>query len=318
MDVSETGTAAPPAKRPRFTREPDLEVEVEGKTFRLHSHVLMAASDVFTTMLESQMSEGQSGYIKLPDKASKEFELLVRHLDLRGGAAAPMINEDDVAILLRWADEYQMDGLKERCREFLERHRVCNATHALKLCLEFEFTELATMISKSLAIDVFNRRKEITEFVDEPIVMKAVVRHLQRKLDMEEVAGEDSVAKQLWLIIVKMLEVEKEALGKGEQEYYFKRARALMKKLGSIIPAIRGVLGLGWFSSLKEGDYDKMVTLEQVKKKCTESCATGFRFDGGEVEAILAHLVAERKLFKSEKSGKYYRGIGREWGDSDG
>ena len=77
MEASKRAESAMhPSKRPRFTREPDLEVEVEGKTFRLESRVLMAASDVFTKMLTSEMSEAQDGRIKRVDKKHSEFELL--------------------------------------------------------------------------------------------------------------------------------------------------------------------------------------------------------------------------------------------------
>ena len=69
--------------------EADVEVELEGGLLQVHSHVLMAASEVFARMLQSGMQEAQSGRIVLKEKPLDDFKVVLEHLDLRGGSLPP-------------------------------------------------------------------------------------------------------------------------------------------------------------------------------------------------------------------------------------
>merc|ERR1719287_107665 len=109
-ECSQSGTCSqsgspmePTAKRRRYSREPDLDVEVEGEIFKVSACVLMLASDVFAQMLECGLRESQEGRIVLPGKSKEEFREVLTHLTPRGGAAPPPIKAEHVPFLLRWA-----------------------------------------------------------------------------------------------------------------------------------------------------------------------------------------------------------------------
>ena len=60
-----------------FEDKADVEVEIEGTTLKVHSLILGLASPVFAALLCSNMQEGLSRRIKLPDKSKHEFELFM-------------------------------------------------------------------------------------------------------------------------------------------------------------------------------------------------------------------------------------------------
>eukprot|EP00449_Zooxanthella_nutricula_P021039 CAMPEP_0198535512 /NCGR_PEP_ID=MMETSP1462-20131121/39748_1 /TAXON_ID=1333877 /ORGANISM="Brandtodinium nutriculum, Strain RCC3387" /LENGTH=266 /DNA_ID=CAMNT_0044265451 /DNA_START=130 /DNA_END=930 /DNA_ORIENTATION=+ len=111
-----------PAKRARtdnphrFSMEPDVHVQVEDKAFPVHSLVLMLASPVFKNTLASGMSESSSGTITLHGKKKCEFQTFI---DAIKPDSTLTINAANVHTLSRWSDEYQVDGLKNRCDQYL-------------------------------------------------------------------------------------------------------------------------------------------------------------------------------------------------------
>ena len=80
--MADPSAEMPAAERPRYSEvlEPDLEIEVEGEVFRMHSFVLMYQSPVFATMLKAGMRENQEGRIKLEGKKKVEFAEFLRQL----------------------------------------------------------------------------------------------------------------------------------------------------------------------------------------------------------------------------------------------
>eukprot|EP00746_Dinoflagellata_sp_MGD_P086100 gnl/MRDRNA2_/MRDRNA2_340597_c0_seq1.p2 gnl/MRDRNA2_/MRDRNA2_340597_c0~~gnl/MRDRNA2_/MRDRNA2_340597_c0_seq1.p2 ORF type:complete len:167 (+),score=24.88 gnl/MRDRNA2_/MRDRNA2_340597_c0_seq1:157-657(+) len=108
----------PDAKRRCFLHGPDLKVLIEEEVFNLYSQDLIAASAVFKHMLEAGMRESREGQITLPGKCKEEFRLLLTHV-VPVRAAFPDITDESVPVLLKWGDEYQMDGLIARCEEHL-------------------------------------------------------------------------------------------------------------------------------------------------------------------------------------------------------
>merc|ERR1712159_644895 len=78
-------------------------------------------SEVFQRMLTTDMQESQQSKITLVGKAKVEFREVLRFFDintmLRGEVAE--VTKDNVHVLLRWSDEYEMKDLRERCEGFL-------------------------------------------------------------------------------------------------------------------------------------------------------------------------------------------------------
>eukprot|EP00435_Cladocopium_sp_Y103_P021568 s1895_g5.t1 len=129
-----TAMDAPASKRRRYSLECDVEIEVaDGECVQTHSHVLMAASDVFAAMLGADMQEARTGRIVLGDKTKGQLEEFLQHLDLRGGAGPPPVTDQNVELLVQFADEYQVIGLRDRCISFLK------AQPETKICDSLEF-----------------------------------------------------------------------------------------------------------------------------------------------------------------------------------
>ena len=86
---------APPPKRRRYSREPDLDVEVDGEVFHVGAHVLMMTSDVFARMLETEMREVNEGRVVLPGTHKDEFRALLQRarvmLNLHSGRHAALV-----------------------------------------------------------------------------------------------------------------------------------------------------------------------------------------------------------------------------------
>ena len=141
----------PAGKRARYSLQADVEVVVDDGTALVHSQVLMSASEVFTNMLQSNMLEASSGRIILKEKTLQGFKQVLKHLDLRGGAAPPDVTTDNVELLLQYADEYQMTGLKARCDKFLQDLCGKQAEYVLDLSNTYNLTEAKQAATRQLA-----------------------------------------------------------------------------------------------------------------------------------------------------------------------
>jgi hypothetical protein len=125
---------ASPAKQP-FSVEPDLRVEfdddflddTDATVVNVHSLVLMLASPVFKQMLTTDMNERQRREIKLPGKDPDEFRDFVDSLQLC--TAKPLTHESALR-LSTWADEYQVDALKEKCEDYLMKFMITSSSFA--------------------------------------------------------------------------------------------------------------------------------------------------------------------------------------------
>eukprot|EP00438_Fugacium_kawagutii_P007775 Skav210425 [mRNA] locus=scaffold1573:407495:408481:+ [translate_table: standard] len=160
--------AESPLKRPRFSFAEDVVLELaDGETIHVHSHVLMAASEVFATMLQSEMQEAQTGRILLKDKTRSELEEVLKHLDLRGGALPPPITRENVEVLLQFADEYQITGLRDRCIPLMKELSEYEAFHFLRVSSRFKVPEVIRFcIQKLLEHYVEEAREEVDTSVD--------------------------------------------------------------------------------------------------------------------------------------------------------
>lgn len=133
----------PASKRRRYSLECDVEIEVaNGETLQVHSHVLMTASEVFANMLTSDMQEARTGRILLKDKSKADLEEVLQHLDLRSGAGPPPVTDQNVEVLLQFADEYEVTGLRHRCISSMKELAKTKPLDSLDLACKFNMPEV--------------------------------------------------------------------------------------------------------------------------------------------------------------------------------
>ena len=174
----------------------DVDVVLEGKTVRVHSHTLMAASDVFAKMLQSGMKESESGRIILKGKAPEDFRTLLQHIDLRFGASPPPIKRKNLGTLLSFAREYEMTGLKCRCDKFLA-NLVSNGkkdpVDALKVACDFDLHRVKVRTTRSLLTD--DRGEKLLPFGKDPTVVNTAWDVLSKRFrEDEETTSSDEEA----------------------------------------------------------------------------------------------------------------------------
>ncbi|CAE7394059.1 Klhl10 [Symbiodinium microadriaticum] len=218
----------PVPKRARFSMEPDVEVELDGGVLQVHSHVLMAASEVFANMLQSGMQEAQSGRIVLKEMALDDFKVVLKHLDLRGGSLPPPITEDNLELLLENADEYQILGLKERCQNFLLKLAKRKPEYVLELSDQYDL-ESAKLVTARL----LTAKKDgvLLNYETDSTVREAVYTELLLSVDTErrnqakfvevDFACDDSheKASRHWSVILRTLAALK-AQEKQQDDFY--------------------------------------------------------------------------------------------------
>ena len=208
------GDEEPMKKKRRYSRERDLEVVVEGEVFRVHSHDLMVASDVFATMLQSDMCESEQGRISLEGESKDEFCTLLRYICSKGGAALPDINKQTCEVLLKWADKYQINGLIERCEQFL-KNEMCgdgkkDVLGGLRLAIEYKLVGLQQIAAGSLASDLFKYRHDLVHFAENPAIMQIVLPKLFAAAGIEtkmELPTDSVEIKHVWPLVARSLEV---------------------------------------------------------------------------------------------------------------
>ena len=124
----------PAAKRARAG--PDLKIVVDDGELEVRSQILEFASPVFAKMLNSAMTEGSGTSIKLPGKNKSELEAFCNSLHI---CSMRPLTKENAMFLAQWADEYQIDALKNQCEEFLIEHLPVDAAafqHAVKYGLQ--------------------------------------------------------------------------------------------------------------------------------------------------------------------------------------
>eukprot|EP00746_Dinoflagellata_sp_MGD_P026223 gnl/MRDRNA2_/MRDRNA2_161787_c0_seq1.p1 gnl/MRDRNA2_/MRDRNA2_161787_c0~~gnl/MRDRNA2_/MRDRNA2_161787_c0_seq1.p1 ORF type:complete len:289 (+),score=43.86 gnl/MRDRNA2_/MRDRNA2_161787_c0_seq1:39-869(+) len=272
----------------------------------------MAASEVFTKMLTSEMRETHSGRISLIGKKKADFECLMSHLDLRGGAAPPRIDDNSVTILLKLSDEYQILGLKSRCEDHLIGHVCMMALEPkLQIALEFGLRKLKEACAKMVALNVYTHRSLIIQCVKDPEAMKIILPPLRRKFGLTpEIPDDVSPAEALCPLIVNLMEMkqsrDEEWPCKKQQSYYVQRAQYLEQLVTNFVPGIERTIPFQ--QQPHEADYDRMVPEEyvvsEVKKRCRGQVTT---FDVDEIKVMITCLVERRKFLKTGKTGRLYR-----------
>ena len=100
----------------RWKSEPDLKVVADDGEVMVHSLILMLASPIFEAMLKSPMQEGSAREIRLHGKTTHELAWFYK--SLQTSTMVPL-TKDIAMFLTRWADEYQMETLKNMCEDYL-------------------------------------------------------------------------------------------------------------------------------------------------------------------------------------------------------
>jgi len=158
----------PRRKRRRYCTDPDLQVEVEGESFPVRSLLLMLASPVFGRMLESDMRETHEGRIYLPGKSKDEFKQVLPWLnDLEPKVA---VTVETLPVLLRWAQEYEIDRLTAACERFLSDVDV--SVTELKLALDFNLKERTAQCLSAISADVAKHIGDLQQIASQGEVMR--------------------------------------------------------------------------------------------------------------------------------------------------
>lgn len=236
-----------PKKRLRYSREPDLDVEIDGETINICSYVLIMASDVFAQMLEAGMRESEEGKIRLEGKSKEEFKELLTHLDVRRGAAPPPVNNQNVEMLLRWADEYQIDGLTERCESFLlgpqsyEWMQPDKIVPTLKLAAEFRLDRLQQKCALGIAKDIHRHRHDVPQFFSQPAIMECLYPALFAAAGLprpDPLSGGEAGpgVQDLWPLACKAIEVMHAWQDSKELEFFAMNAKNIREEILKVIP----------------------------------------------------------------------------------
>lgn len=147
--------------------EADLKIDVGGETFEVHSIILMMASPVFRTMLTTSMSEASSAVVKLPGKEAAEFRCFYDSLST---ATFPSLTNQRATFLSRWADEYEVSQLKERCEVHLMEHAPVDGPgleHAITHGLEKRVAQCVRVMKKDLTKHMDNIVRLVTPSMEE-------------------------------------------------------------------------------------------------------------------------------------------------------
>eukprot|EP00971_Amphidinium_carterae_P261181 5181549-Amphidinium_carterae.1 len=136
-NIAEAKEEGPATKRQRreYVAAHDLNIKIEDENIGVVSHFLTFVSPVFRRMLHCGMAEAQTKEISLPGKKKEEFHVF---MDAIEPLSTLQLTQGNAHFLARWADEYDVEGLKERCDKklLLRPVTVTNLVHALECNLQ--------------------------------------------------------------------------------------------------------------------------------------------------------------------------------------
>merc|ERR1719342_1871137 len=116
----------------------DLKIRCGGKVYDCHRNILASRSQVFKTMLESNMKEKLTGEIEIKNICMNVFEDLLKYIY---SGVAPNIDAHSQELFAA-ADLYQLEKLKELCE--------------LKLCSRFDVSNCIDLL---IFGDLYNAQK---------------------------------------------------------------------------------------------------------------------------------------------------------------
>lgn len=102
--------------------EPDVKVIVGGEAFYHYGVLLSLASEYFDSMLSSDMIEGETKVVEVPDKDPKEWRQLFQFFDSRTSAPGGELTEEDYRYikLLPWFSELRIKEGLNHCDVILK------------------------------------------------------------------------------------------------------------------------------------------------------------------------------------------------------
>ena len=94
----------------------DVEFTCGVQSITAHKNVLCSRSDVFASMLHSDMVEGKTGQVNIQDMDAGIFQQFLKYLY---SGMLPELTIDSAKQLYKAGDKYAIDTLKKQCAEFL-------------------------------------------------------------------------------------------------------------------------------------------------------------------------------------------------------
>lgn len=140
--------------------EPDLRVVIEGGEVAVYSQVLLRASPVFREMLQTSMVEGVSNQMWLAGKSKAEFEVFWSVL-----AWETAVTEENAIFLSRWANEYEIKGLKKWCESCIMLMPITCA--ALNHAVLHNLAEREAQCVSAISVDIRPHLNELQEMGSE-------------------------------------------------------------------------------------------------------------------------------------------------------
>eukprot|EP00308_Calcidiscus_leptoporus_P022628 CAMPEP_0119388262 /NCGR_PEP_ID=MMETSP1334-20130426/104247_1 /TAXON_ID=127549 /ORGANISM="Calcidiscus leptoporus, Strain RCC1130" /LENGTH=172 /DNA_ID=CAMNT_0007410191 /DNA_START=110 /DNA_END=625 /DNA_ORIENTATION=- len=107
------------------------------------------------------MAEALRKEVQLPDKSKEEFRVLMSCLQ---PLSMEQMTKERALFLSRWADEYQMDGLKAKCESQLVKHVGADAIGMLEHAISFNLKQLT-----KASMDVVKR--DIPRYIDQLVIL---------------------------------------------------------------------------------------------------------------------------------------------------
>ena len=94
----------------------DIEITCGEKTFSCHKNILSARSPVFKAMFQADMKETTSGKVEIKDYSPDVIQQMIRFIySSRPFDETNVGDREQIVELLRAADQYKLDLLKEAC-----------------------------------------------------------------------------------------------------------------------------------------------------------------------------------------------------------
>lgn len=198
MSSEQYSSMASATKKRRYSSAPDLKVDVDGTLFEVHSQLLMLASPVFKAMLEADMNEADDGLMRLPGKCKAEFEAVYAFIGTL--QEAPAIEFGSIPMLLRWADEYDIEKLRTACERELMKHEP--SIDILQSAVQHGLADCRAKCIDTITSDLPSHIGALEAVVDDPAVMQHVLPAL---FNATNVLGQDVAAKRMTCASVKTL-----------------------------------------------------------------------------------------------------------------
>ena len=94
----------------------DVEITCGERTFSCHKNILSARSPVFKAMFQADMKETASGKVEIKDYSPDVIQQMIRYIySSRPFDETDVEDREQIMELLRAADQYKLDLLKEAC-----------------------------------------------------------------------------------------------------------------------------------------------------------------------------------------------------------